>query len=129
MKKGKKQLLDAPSQQGVSIEIGSIPTAPENAPSQEHTLGDERRQLDGTNTESILFEPPPFTQGEVPTLSSKLTSLISQISSEYNLEHPVHTSLDVPKSSDTVLDAMITTQNPQSVGEGVHAAAHPDDTN
>ena len=35
----------------------------------------------------------------------------------------------MPKLSDIALDAMLATQNLQSAGEGVHAGAHPDDTN
>ena len=64
---GSKHMLSAPPKQGVPIKIGILPNTSATTPSQEHSLGDERRKLDDTNTESTSFETPYLLRGGANT--------------------------------------------------------------
>ena len=85
-----------------------------------------RRNKDGTHSEGTSFEAPSFIQGELPTLTTEQTSLISQISSSYRAlesDSQVH-----QHSSDMVHETVLTTQNQHLDGERLLAGVDLDDT-
>ncbi|KAK1389973.1 hypothetical protein POM88_018151 [Heracleum sosnowskyi] len=90
--------------------------------------------------EHITIETPPISQGELPTSNLNPTSLsVSplKISSEQEshshdnlaIDQSQSTSVIEPLSSDMVHDTVLTTQEPNLVGQGMHAEAYPNDTN
>ncbi|KAL8116495.1 hypothetical protein AgCh_022855 [Apium graveolens] len=115
---------------GVSIEKSTLPCAPckESAPALGHIQVYERRNKDDTHTDSTSLEAPSSIQGELPTLSSEISNLISKISSSYN-ETLEYDSQVLLKSSDMVQETMITTQEPHLVGERLHSGVDLDDIN
>ena len=140
--KGANLLLEAFSQQNVSIEKNLLPNAPckESAPLQGHSLEGERRQLEAhtMSGEHISFETPLSSQGELPKIHSTTTTLSESTNLNIYLATEDHTSgsqdlqhqdilLDVPTSSDTLHDTMLTTQDLHQDVEGLHVGADPDD--
>ncbi|KAK1394471.1 hypothetical protein POM88_013527 [Heracleum sosnowskyi] len=143
VQKGVHLLLSMASQQVMGIEKSSLPTAScnESAPGQDLTLDPRSDKGDQTlSGEHINVETPPISQGELPKSNLNPTSLSdssTKISSAQESHSHDNLVLDQsqsspviePTSSDMVLDTVLTTQDPHSVGQGMHTEAYPNDTN
>ncbi|KAK1399488.1 hypothetical protein POM88_009351 [Heracleum sosnowskyi] len=143
VEKGVHLLLSMASQQVMGIEKSSLPTASCNESAQGQDLTLDPRSDKGDQTlsgEHINVETPPISQGELPKSNLNPTSLSdssTKISSEQESHSHDNLALDQsqsspviePTSSDMVLDTVLTTQDPHSVGQGMHAEAYPNDTN
>ncbi|KAK1355880.1 hypothetical protein POM88_049136 [Heracleum sosnowskyi] len=143
VQKGVHLLLSMASQQVMGIEKSSLPTASCNESAQGQDLTLDPRSDKGDQTLSgahINVETPPISQGELLKSNLNPTSLSdssTKISSEQESHSHDNLALDQsqsspviePTSSDMVLDTVLTTQDPHSVGQGMHAEAYPNDTN
>ena len=115
-------------------------TCKESTPLQGHSLEGERSTLKAhtKSGEHIIVETPLFSQGELPKIHSTNTILSESTTPQISLETGDHsigsqefehqdTLLDVPISSDTVHDTVLTTQDLHQNVEGLHVGADPDD--
>ncbi|KAK1394320.1 hypothetical protein POM88_013376 [Heracleum sosnowskyi] len=143
VEKGVHLLLSMASQQGIGIEKSSLPTASckESAQGQDLTLDPSGNKGELTQSgEHITVETPHISQGGLlkfnlnPTSLSDSSIKISSAQESHSndnlaLDQSQSTPVIEPISSDMVHDTVLTTQDPHSVGQGMHAEAYPNDTN
>ena len=140
--KGAHLLLEAFFQHNVSIKESILPNAIciESTSLQESSLEGEKSQMKvhTQSAEHIILETPLLTQGKLSKIFSEHTTLIISPIKQIFLEIEEHifvshefkhqTSLfDVPNSSDTVHDIVLTTHDLHSDIEGMNVGAYPDD--